>query len=81
MFLAVQASKVFMDVELVRKYEMGLEKGRWLQRKLLLTVLKRGETSSKTQTAIHAAAYFRPFHAFMHFEPVRKHETGLEKGR
>ena len=41
---------------------------------------RRGETRSKTQSAIRAAECFRPFHALIHAELVRKHETGHEKG-
>jgi hypothetical protein len=82
-------STVFIHVESVQKRETGLDKGQWLLIKLLFTVLvllsralyRKGGTRSKTQTVIHAAESFRPLHAFMHVESVRKRETGLDKGR
>ena len=74
-----------IGVESVRKIETGLERGRWLSRKLRNTVLmhsmRRGDPPRKSSSLIRAAECFRPLRKFKGVESVRKTETGLKRGQ
>ena len=62
------------------KSKTGLERDRWLSRKLRNTVLmhsmRRGDPPRKSSSPIRGAEYFRPLHKLIGVKSVRKIERG-----
>ena len=77
--------RVFKGVESVQNHETGLKGGRWLPRKLRITVIEHckeeGELRSKLASLIRAAECFRHLLMFKGVKSVQNHETGLMGGR
>ena len=77
--------RVFKGVESVQNHETGLKGGRWLPRKLRITVTEHctgeGEQRSKSASPIRAAGCFQRLRVFKGVKSVQKIETGLEKGQ